>query len=214
MCNCSKKCNCNITQITKGEKGDTGPVGAASVERIKANQTDIIQSGDGGSASVTVNFTELTTDDKIITFDVLFTSEDATGTIGGTSITFTDGVTPINLFNVGSTAPEYGLNPAKVKFDKDPNVSPPTGYVANETINYIFAKLKINRSGTNGTIEGTIYGYNSDNQMRFGQALFTQKVWHLNHYIPSPDNFYITLSSADDGSGAYVAMNDILRYNL
>jgi hypothetical protein len=29
MCNCSKKCNCNITQITKGEKGDSGLVGAA-----------------------------------------------------------------------------------------------------------------------------------------------------------------------------------------
>lgn len=24
MCNCSKKCGCNITQITKGEKGDAG----------------------------------------------------------------------------------------------------------------------------------------------------------------------------------------------
>jgi len=27
MCNCSKKCNCNITQITKGEKGEIGANG-------------------------------------------------------------------------------------------------------------------------------------------------------------------------------------------
>ena len=36
MCNCSKKCNCNITQITKGEKGDSGLVGAAGTNGTNA----------------------------------------------------------------------------------------------------------------------------------------------------------------------------------
>ncbi|MFY8248166.1 MAG: hypothetical protein ACOVJ5_00515 [Gloeomargaritales cyanobacterium] len=34
MCNCSKKCNCNITQITKGEKGDNGTDGANGTNGI------------------------------------------------------------------------------------------------------------------------------------------------------------------------------------
>ena len=43
MCNCSKKCNCNITQITKGEKGDSGLAGANAFKFVKEFETEDIE---------------------------------------------------------------------------------------------------------------------------------------------------------------------------
>lgn len=59
MCNCSKKCNCNITQITKGEKGDSGLVGAAGTNGTNAFKF-VKQFDYDGSTPIEIPYVQIT----------------------------------------------------------------------------------------------------------------------------------------------------------
>lgn len=56
MCNCSKKCGCNITQITKGEKGDNGVNGTNGTNAFKfVKEFDY-----DGSSTIDILYTQIT----------------------------------------------------------------------------------------------------------------------------------------------------------
>ena len=62
MCNCSKKCNCNITQITKGEKGDNGTDGANGTNGSNgANAFKFVKEFDyDGSTPIEIPYVQIT----------------------------------------------------------------------------------------------------------------------------------------------------------
>jgi len=198
--------------IPEGEQGVQGETGPVSVERIKADVEDY-GTGPGDNANISVNFNELNADGKIITFTLVSGTEDGTGVFLSTGFSISDGVTTTSLFNIDMNAPNLGARPAKIKYDRDPNLTP-TGYESFELINFITADIKITRiTSTGARLEGTIYGYNSETQTNFGLSKFPQKIWHLKTGIIYPTNFTITSSVGDDGSGTYTGMSNILRYN-
>jgi hypothetical protein len=183
-----------------------GEPGYVSLERIKSD----IANYTGG---ISVNFTELDIDGRIISLTITCGTEDATGVFGAAGFSISDGITTTSLFSAGSTGPNYGILPAKIKFDRTPTLSP-SGYESNEYINFVTAELKISRvSSTGARITGVIYGYNTENQDTFGLARFPQKIWHLNTGFSYPNNFNIIVSVTDDGSGTAIGLLDILRYN-
>lgn len=188
--------------------GTIGAPGFNSVERIKA---DVFQYN--GLSPLVVNFTELDAIGKIITFKINGGTEDGTGDILSAQFSISNGVTTRRLFTIDDDAPNFGIYPAKIKFDKDPN-TPPSGYSTNEFINFITADVKITRtSSLGGIIESTIYGYNKDIQATFGEARFTQKIWHLNTGFEYPANFDIITSVVGDNDGSSISITNILRYN-
>jgi hypothetical protein len=198
-------------EIPEGEQGIQGEPGPVSVERIKA---DVFSNpGTGFNALLNVTFNELIANGQIITFTITSGTEDNTGVFGSTGFSISNGVTTTSLFVIGPTAPNFGTAPAKIKFDRTPTLSP-TGYESNELINFITADIKISRIASNSaTIEGTIYGYNTENQTQFGLSKFAQKIWHLRTGFIYPANFTIISSTSDDGSGGSTGMTNILRYN-
>ena len=211
----------NVTFITTGSlvpstsyiipSGTIGPAGYTSIERIKADVYD--NPGTGFNALINVPFDELDADGKIITFTITSSTEDSSGVFAATGFSISDGVTTTSLFNLGSTAPNYGILPAKIKFDRNPALSP-SGYESNQYINFVKADIKISRiSSSSATIEGVIYGYNVETQDTFGLARFPQKIWHLNTGFSYPEDFTIISSTSDDGSGGSTGMTNILRYN-
>jgi hypothetical protein len=191
--------------------GTIGASASAGVERIKA---DIFSNpGPGLNALITVPFNELDAIGKIITFTIESTTGDATGVFNSTGFSINDGLTTTSLFSISSAGPNFGIDPAKIKFDKDPN-TPPSGYTSNEVINFIKADVKITRIATNAArIEGTIYGYNKEFQALFGESQFAQKIWRLDSGFNYSTNFTIVSSTSDDGSGGSTGMINILRYN-
>ena len=199
-------------EIPEGEQGIQGEPGPVSVERIKA---DVFSNpGTGFNALINVTFNELTANGQIITFTITSGTEDNTGVFASTGFSISNGVTTTSLFSIGSTAPNFGILPAKIKFDRNPTLGSPSGYASNETINFISADIKISRIASNSaTVEGTIYGYNTENQTTFGLARFPQKIWHLRTGFIYPTNFTIISSTSDDGSGGSTGMTNILRYN-
>jgi hypothetical protein len=199
-------------EIPQGEQGLQGIPGPVSVERIKADVQDY-GTGPGDNANISVNFNELNADGKIITFTIVSGTEDGTGVFLSTGFSISDGLTTTSLFNISIGEPYFGISPAKIKYDRDPNLTP-SGYQSFELINFITADIKITRiTSTGARIEGTIYGYNSETQTNFGLSKFPQKIWHLRTGIIYPTNFTITSSVGDDGSGTYTGMSNILRYN-
>ena len=191
--------------------GTIGAPAVSSVERIKA---DVFSNpGAGFNALITVPFNELDANGKIITFTIESSTEDNTGVFNATGFSISDGVTTTSLFSISSAGPNFGINPAKIKFDKDPN-TPPSGYTSNEVINFVKADVKITRiSPTSGKIEATIYGYNKEFQALFGLSQFAQKIWRLDSGFSYPTNFTIVSSTSDDGTGGSTGMINILRYN-
>jgi hypothetical protein len=198
-------------EIPEGEQGIQGDPGPVSVERIKA---DVFNNpGSGFNALINVNFNELTANGQIITFTIENSTEDNTGVFGSAGFSISDGVTTTSLFNIGPSAPNFGTAPAKIKFDRNPTLSP-TGYESNELINYVKADVKISRVASNSArIEAVIYGYNKETQTTFGVSQFTQKIWRLDSGFSYPANFTIISSTTDDGFGGSTGMINILRYN-
>jgi hypothetical protein len=191
--------------------GTIGAPAVSSVERIKA---DVFSNpGSGFNALITVPFNELDANGKIITFTIESSTEDNTGVFNATGFSISDGVTTTSLFSISSAGPNFGIDPAKIKFDRLPTLSP-SGYASNEFINYVKADVKITRiTSSSGRIEATIYGYNKETQALFGLSQFTQKIWRLDSGFIYPTNFTIVSSTSDDGSGGSTGMINILRYN-
>lgn len=154
---------------------------------------------------------------QIIRFNTYQSTEDTTGYFLSTAIDFeylnTLGATSSsNVFYLDSTAPQYGLSPATIKPDRNPNLTP-SGFSSIESINNIETEFEISRQGNIASIRAKIYGYNSDQQDLFGLARYPQKTWILNTGAIYSPLYRLTFSVVPDGYGASIGIRNILRYN-
>jgi hypothetical protein len=224
-----------------GPAGSTGqdlfyvPGGTGTVERILS---DIFTATD--SSVLTPTSTEinigpfLQRSGQIIKFSISQNTEDGTGDILGVFLQYQSknaaGATvTTQLFNANLSAPNNGLYPAEIKYDKDPGFLSPSGYPSAEKINFVESEFQVSFTDTGAPsgfnsifINATIYGYNSELQYQFGYARFPQKIWRISgSWIfrppiagPSWDPTAVFVAGVNpDGFGASVRIFDVLRYN-
>ena len=191
--------------------GVIGPSSNGGVIRIKNDTSIITEEG-----PLVVNFTELTNNGEIITFDFQITNEGNTSAINSASIIL-NGTETLFFADYTEDTTNGGLIPALVSVSQDPNSSP-TGYPPSEPINIINGDVKIVRSLSNLLLFYiNVYGYSTVQVPGFGFAEAVQKTWKLYSKGSSvtSNNFTITLAASDfEGGGWQIQMNNILKYVL
>jgi len=178
--------------------GVIGPSGTGGVIRIKPDQGVITE-----TLPLTLNFTELTNNGQMVSFDFSITNEGSgTNPIGSASITI-DG-TQVFFADYNGVV-NNGLNAVSA-----------LGFTL--PINFVTGSVKILRqTSTNIKLYMTIFGYNIDNTPGYGVCDWAQRTWNTYDYnltISSSNNFNVVLSGADIDYGVQISTNNIFKYFL
>jgi hypothetical protein len=208
-----------------GPTGATGqdllfvPGGTGTVERILPN-VSIFQLTTAPLVYELYIYPLLPNDNQIIRFSSYQNTKSGAGDLSGCTILFEEisstGVPTIHtLFTTSPDALNQGLDPAKIKFDKDPNVLPstPSGYPLLERINFIQSDFELSRVGNNVYIRAKIYGFNPTQQTAYGRSTFVQKSWILNAAYSLNNKCKIEFNTLPAGFGTSLGISNILRYN-
>lgn len=190
--------------------GTIGATGPAAVQRIINDQ---LADGIGVTASLDVNITQLNLNGEFITFNVVWSTAEASDILNSIYFRLNNVTSPSLFYASSQDFSNAGLQNALIKYDRDPNLNP-TGYPNDQELNSIRGDFKITRTSSSTVrVIATIYGHNS-NQQNFGISTHPQKIWTMtsNRNVGDASNFTINIIATGDGENV-VQMYDILKYS-
>jgi hypothetical protein len=207
-----------------GPAGSTGqdlffvPGGTGTVERILPDGFTATDSSTPTSLVYSLDLAGLLdVQGQVITFNTIQTTEDSSGNFINTSIAFQNFSSPgttstQTLFVINNDPSIQGIYAARIKPDRDPNLSP-TGFASVEQINWVQTDFEISRVSSSIIIRAKIYAYDAEDQYAFGQARFPQKTWILNSGGIYNGLCRLRFSVTPDGAGCSIGIRNILRFN-
>lgn len=148
MCNCNNKCDCRITQITKGEKGDVGatgpqgPQGPAYTSLQPESGTILHNAYTEGTVSLLINVPSKPQ-------YIIFTSDtlQILDTIGDTLVDLTDPVGPHALtfygFSIGNGFGNDNANLSALNYYQQIKIQDPLGSPIGEIPNSFYLQQPV-----------------------------------------------------------------------